>query len=130
MTPIEPAITHAASTPPTAPLPKPAADQGTVVTTTDELEAYFTIKAILHSVVSSKRIVMRDVQSYCGVLLDDNNRKPICRLYLSGARKSIGLFDNDERKEDRITLDNLEAIHDFADRLRSTAQMYEKKKDA
>ena len=36
---------------------------------------------------------MRDVQSYCGILLDDNNRKPICRLHFNGSKKYVTLFD-------------------------------------
>jgi predicted type IV restriction endonuclease len=67
---------------------------------------------------------MRDVQSYCGILLDDNNRKPLCRLYFNGARKSLGLFDNDQRKETRVVLENLEDLYQYADRLRATVAMY------
>ena len=104
----------------------PSAPPSTIVTTTEELEAYFTIKAILHPVVSAKRVIMRDVQSYCGILLDDNNRKPICRLYLSGSKKAIGLFDSEDRKEMRVPLGNLEEIHDLADRLRKTVTFYDK----
>jgi hypothetical protein len=124
MTAVEPVVVQAPPAPVAASSAKPVVDQGTVITTSEELEAYFTIKAILHSVVASKRIVMRDVQTYCGVLLDDNNRKPICRLYLNGARRSIGLFDNEDRKEERLPLETLDSIHDFADRLRSTVGRY------
>lgn len=101
-------------------------DVPAIVTTTDELAAYFTIRAILHP-VSSRRIVMRDVQSYCGVLLDDNNRKPICRLYLNGPRKAIGLFDSEDRKEERIPISDIEEIHEIAERLRATVQRYDRK---
>ena len=125
-----PLTTQPLAAPPVVAPGKPMTDSGVVVTTSEELEAYFTIKAILHSVVSSKRIVMRDVQTYCGVLLDDNNRKPICRLYLNGPKKAIGLFDNQDRKEERLPLDSLESIHEFGDRLRATVRVYDKVKDA
>jgi hypothetical protein len=105
---------------------KAAPEQSVIVTTPEELEAFYTIKAILHSVVNSKRIVMRDVQSYCGILLDDNNRKPLCRLYFNGARRYIGLFDNEDRKEARTPIENVEEIHQYADRLRATAELYSK----
>ena len=122
--PLDPAVKSTATQ--GAAASKSSNDQGVVVTTSEELEAYFTVKAILYSVVSPKRVVMRDVQSYCGVLLDDNNRKPICRLYFNSAKKAIGLFDNEERKEERVAIDSLEAIHEHADRLRATAAMYAK----
>lgn len=123
-TTIQPAATPTQAAP-IPPLAKPESEQGTVVTTSEELEAFFTVKAILHPVVSSKRVVMRDVQSYCGILLDDNNRKPICRLYLNGAKKWIGLFD-EERNENRVALESLDSLHDFAERLRATVEMYTK----
>jgi len=100
----------------------------TTVTTSEELEAYFTIKALLHSIVGSSRIVMRDVQSYCGILLDDNNRKPICRLYFNGTKKALGFFDNEQRKEARIVINSLEDIHQYADRLKATVEGYSAQK--
>jgi hypothetical protein len=103
----------------------PVGDAGTVVTTSDELEAFFTIKALLYPDVDLKRVFMRDVQSYCGVLLDNNNRRPICRLYLNGSRKYIGLFDLDERKEERISIESIEEIHQLGDRLKATVSRYE-----
>jgi hypothetical protein len=88
--------------------------------TDEERECFYTIKAILHPVIDSKRLALRDVQTYCGVLLDDNNRKPICRLYLNGPRKAIGLFDSDDRKEARVSINGSEDLHEFTDRLRAT----------
>jgi hypothetical protein len=102
----------------------PAPESPIVVTTAEELEAFFTIKAILHPLVPSRRVSLRDVQSYCGILLDDNNRKPICRLYLNGARKQLGFFDNEERKENRVQILAVEEIHNYADRLKATVEMY------
>ncbi len=74
---------------------KAAQEQLSVVTTADELQAYYAVKSMLYGVVDAKRVVLRDVQSYCSVLLDDNNRKPICRLYFNGTQKYLGLFDNE-----------------------------------
>ena len=51
-----------------------------VVTTEEELEGYHVVKSILRETIDLSRIAMRDTKSYCGILLDDNNRKPICRL--------------------------------------------------
>lgn len=100
---------------------------GAVVTTGEELEAFYTVKALLYPDVDLKRVVMRDVMSYCGVLLDDNNRKPICRLYLNRTRMAIGLFDAVDRKEERVPIESIEDIHLFADRLKATVARYEGK---
>lgn len=96
-----------------------------IVTTTQEIEAYYTIKGILHAQVRSNRIVMRDVKSYCGILLDDNNRKPLCRLYFDRRQKLIGLFDSDDRKEVRVPIEDIEGIYDLSDRLLETLRHYE-----
>lgn len=96
-----------------------------VVTTTEEVEAFFTVRAILHTHVSPKRIIMRDVKSYCGILLDDNNRKPICRLYLNRKLKYVGLFDAEDRSEIRIPIDETEDIYKLSDRLIATLAHYE-----
>ena len=66
---------------------------------------------------------MRDVQSYCGILLDDNNRKPICRLYFNGTSKALGFFDTD--KESRVSLAHMDELYKYADRLRATVARHD-----
>ncbi len=56
-----------------------------VVTTAEEIEGYHIVRAIGAAAVSPDRIVMRDAKSYCAVLLDDNNRKPIARLHFNSS---------------------------------------------
>ena len=90
-------------------------DKGKLVETTlEELEGFHIVKSIVRSVVASGRVVMRDTQTYCGVLLDDNNRKPICRLFFNQGRKCIGLFDA-EKNCTRHPLDSLDDIYKFAE---------------
>jgi hypothetical protein len=85
-----------------------------VVTTAEEMDAFYIIRAILCSKVNVSRINVRDNQSYCGVLLDDNNRKPVCRLYFNGKKKQIGFFDND--KEEKLNLDEVNQIYEHTSR--------------
>lgn len=94
-----------------------------VITTLEELEGYHIVKAIVRSVVDSKRIVQRDTQSYFGILLDDNNQKPICRLHFNRLQKYIGIFDQ-EKNETRHPISSLDEIYDFADQLRTTISFY------
>ena len=99
-----------------------------VVTTEEETEAFYIIRAILRETVPVQRIVMRDVQSYCGILLDDNNRKPICRLYFGAASKAIGFFDTD--KEVRVVIANMDELYKHADRLKATVARHDAAKAA
>ena len=80
-------------------------------------------KAIVRSAVDVKRIAMRDTQSYCGVLLDDNNRKPICRLHFNRGQKYLGIFDQ-EKNETRNPIESVDDIYNFADQLRATVGYY------
>lgn len=96
-----------------------------VETTAEELEGFHIIKAIVREVVAASRICMRDQKSYCGVLMDNNNRRPLARLHFnSKTRKYISLFDSG--KEERVRIETLDNIYDFSNRLRRTAENYEK----
>mgnify|MGYP000854687321 FL=1 len=94
-----------------------------ISTTIEEMEGFHIVKAIVRSAVDVKRIAMRDTQSYCGVLLDDNNRKPICRLHFNRGQKYLGTFDQ-EKNETRNPIESVDDIYDFADHLRSTVAYY------
>ncbi len=96
-------------------------------TTAEEIEALFAIKAILRDVVDVKRVQMRDTKSYCGILLDDNNRQPICRLYFDREQKQIGLFD-ETRKERRVPIDGLDDLYRHAEAIINRVKWYEERK--
>lgn len=68
-----------------------------IITTDEEIEAFYVIRGILAEVVPLEDIVHRDAESYFGILYKDNNRKPICRLNLD--RKNKQLFIPDENKK-------------------------------
>ncbi|MEW7292197.1 type I restriction endonuclease [Aquimarina sp. 2304DJ70-9] len=95
-----------------------------IVTTEVELEGYRIVVAILRRKVSIDRIVHRDTQSYFGVLLDDNNRKPICRLHLDNNKKYITLFDQD-KKTQREQIESVDDIYNFEEQLLQTVDYYE-----
>ena len=97
---------------------------GEVVTLEEELEAYRIVKAILRDVVDVDRVADRDLKSYFNVLLDDNNRKPICRFHFHRNQWKIGLFD-EEKDETRVDIDSLDEIYDHAEHLKETVQFYE-----
>jgi len=95
-----------------------------IETTVEEIEGYHIVRALLRKDIDPERIVHRDKQSYFGILLDDNNRKPICRLHFNGKQKYIGLFD-ENKNEDKKPIDSLDEIYDYSDQLIKTALMYD-----
>ncbi|MCO6175365.1 type I restriction enzyme HsdR N-terminal domain-containing protein [Flavobacterium sp. NRK F10] len=98
-------------------------EESKINTTEEELEGFRIVVAILRRKLEVHRIVHRDTQSYFGILLDDNNRKPLCRLHFNGVKKYIGLFD-DAKNETRHALESLEDIYQFEDELLETAWRY------
>ncbi|HEX8562699.1 MAG TPA: type I restriction endonuclease [Flavobacterium sp.] len=98
-----------------------------VETTPEELEAFMIVKTILRQKVKASRIVYRDAQSYFAILLDDNNRKTLCRLYLGGAKKYLVVLD-EQRKEVRHEIETLDDIFGLGDVLLKVLFSYDKTK--
>lgn len=94
-----------------------------IVTTQEELEGFQIVRAIVRERVKVDRIYMRDAKSYCAILLDNNNRRPICRLHLDRGTKYISLFDKD-RNGERLKIESLDDIFLYAARLKATVEQY------
>lgn len=80
-----------------------------IETTKDEIESHMIIKAIASELVDSTRINIRDAQTYCAILFDDNNRNPIARLYYKKTKLSIGIFMTGV--ETKIDLDKISDLY-------------------
>lgn len=95
-----------------------------IETTLEEIEGLHSVRAILRTLVNPKRIVMRDAQSYCAILLDDNNRKPICRLRFNNPKNlRIGIF-NDKKEEVIEPIQSVDDLFNFGNQLASTITAY------
>ena len=99
-----------------------------IETTEEELEAFMIVKSILRQKIDFKRVTYRDAQTYFAILLDDNNRKPICRLYLNGTKKHLAVFD-ENKKEVKNEIKSLDDIFTFSDLLIQIAANYDKAKE-
>lgn len=104
---------------------EPASDSK-IVTTEEEMDAYRIVKAICRKKVDISRIAYRDAQTYFSVLLDDNNRKPICRMYFNTATKYMATID-ENKKDVKHVIETLDDIYNYEDDLFKTIDMYESK---
>lgn len=102
---------------------KPKKEECKIITTEEELQAFYIVRAILCHSVDIKRIVYRDAQSYCAILLDDNNRKPICRLHFNGTKKYVETFDYDKNGTKNL-INSLEDIYGLSELLINTVGYY------
>lgn len=105
----------------------PLAGEDGIVTTQEELDGFNIVKAVVRKSVDVSRVVYRDALSYFAILLDDNNRKPICRLYFNGkTKKYISTFDKD-KKETKHEIADLNDIFNFENELCEIIKVYDEK---
>lgn len=98
-----------------------------IATTGEELEGFLIVKTILRQKISAARVTYRDAQTYFAILLDDNNRKTICRLYLNGIKKYFVMLD-EQKKEVRNEISSVDDIFEYSDNLLQIVDYYNKSK--
>lgn len=94
-----------------------------IVTTEEEMEAFYIVKSILRSHIPIDKITSRDAQSYFSVFYDNNNRKPICRFYFNTANKSIAIIGSD-KTETKYKIQCLDDIFSYSENLIQSALIY------
>jgi len=98
-------------------------EQTEIVTTQEEIEGYEIARRIASTVIASNRIVLRDQKTYCSVLIDNNNRKPLLRMWFNNSdRLVIELFDG--QTPEKIGISSPNDIGKFSERIRATASIY------
>jgi len=88
-------------------------EEDSIVTTQIEFEGFYIVRSILRDLVGSNRVFMRDAKSYCSILLDDNNRKTICRLRFNNHNRLVlGLMNG--KDEVRTQIDTPDDIYNYS----------------
>lgn len=95
-----------------------------VITTDEELESYRIVRAIGAEYVDTDRVTLRDAKSYCAILLDNNNRRPICRLYYGKSKKSLSIFVPDN--EMKVDISKISEIYKYRAELGLAIKQYDK----
>lgn len=86
-----------------------------IVTTEEELQAFYIVKSIVRKNVSLDRITYKDTASYFGVLIDGKVTKWICRIFLKEHIKYVIIpSDNENRK---YVIENIDDIYKLSDAL-------------
>jgi predicted type IV restriction endonuclease len=95
-----------------------------IETTVDELNGYRIIQAIGAEMVDPERIAIRDAKSYCAILLDNNNRRPICRLHFGKTKMSITVFSHDN--ESKFDIEKVVHIYQYRELIKQAITQYDK----
>ncbi len=94
-----------------------------IITTEDEIEGHLIIRAICAQLVDPERIYMRDAKSYCAIIFDDNNRKPVCRLYFnSPTSRYVSTFE--DGNENKIKVEKPNDIYKIQEKIIETVKKY------
>jgi predicted type IV restriction endonuclease len=104
-------------TPDPVPEPVPLAPEDAIVTTPEELEGLYIVRAICASEIEPNRLSEKDTKTYCNVLLDQNSWKAIVRLHFNGSKKRVEIFDDAEPR--LVPIGNPGEIYQYADRVRA-----------
>lgn len=87
-----------------------------IVTTMEELEAYYTVKSILSETVSPNKIFYKDTYSYFGILFENKVTKWICRVFIKDSCKYI-VIPNDNKEEIRYDIESSNDIYKYKNEL-------------
>ena len=91
---------------------------------TEKVESFYIVKAILRKCIGSERITFRDAKAYFSILIDDNNRKLACRLYLNSPTNKMIAFVGEDKKEVRHKIESINGIFDYAEQLTEIVDKY------
>lgn len=97
-----------------------------IVTTDEELDGFNIVRAIAVADVAPERVTYRDSKSYFAVLLDDNNRKPIIRLYFNGKTvKYVTTFEESSKEPKRFDIESVVDIYNVSGQIRQAIKNYQ-----
>jgi len=94
--------------------------------TEEEWDGFYIIKAILTEITNPSRVAMRDAKSYCAILLDNNNRKPLCRLFFHSKQKYITIFDGEKSEGEKVFINDLNDLFKQQEHFKKTVAKYDK----
>lgn len=93
-------------------------------TSPEAYEGFCAVWAILRGQVGVKKIVLKDAQNHCAILLDDSHGKQLCSLQFNHAQKlHLGIF-NASKEEELFQLDSVDEIFKFSDQLKATLALH------
>lgn len=94
-----------------------------IITTEEEIQAFYIVRGILAGVVDINDVAYRDTESYFGILYQDNNRKPICRLNFDRKQKQI-LIPDENKNFTRYYIESMNDLYTYKDQLIEVATRY------
>ncbi|MCY4172983.1 MAG: type I restriction enzyme HsdR N-terminal domain-containing protein [Cyanobacteria bacterium MAG CAR3_bin_5] len=98
-----------------------AENSNNIITTEEETEALYIVKAICSNLVDSDRLLEKDTKKYCNITLDGNPRKSFLRLYFNFRKKRITIFDQDQPEDVPLTAPS--DLYQYKERIRKALNL-------
>lgn len=92
-----------------------------IVTTEEELQGYYIVKAILRDVAKMEDIIYRDGLTRFSIFHAKNKSQTICQFQFDGPKKKIR-FQTGNGEVEAFTIDCLDNIWDYAERIIDSAK--------
>lgn len=94
-----------------------------IITTEEELEAYFIVKSLLSDIVDHHDITYKDTESYINILYKGNTRKWICRLRLTDSQKTL-IIPDENKKDVKYQMQDIYDLPQYKDSLSAVLSRY------
>lgn len=92
-------------------------DDGKIITTQEEIDAYNIVRSILRKHIDVTRITYIDYQSYFVVTIDQNTWFWVCRILLGKRKKQICIPKENYKSNEWIQIETIDDIFKYEDSL-------------
>ena len=99
-------------------------EDGTIITTKEEIEGFYIIKSILRGHIEQSRIVYRDFQKFFSILIGDTIRQCPCRLYLNNPEKKQIEIQGEDKTYTRYDIASIDDIFKYSNELIASVKKY------
>jgi len=94
-----------------------------IITTDEELESFYIIKNILKDTIDYARISYKDTESYFNVLIDNNVRKWVCRIFFNSKNKYL-IVNSEQNNGEKFEFEEIVDLYKYKDILIDAAKRF------
>ncbi len=100
-----------------------AAPANRIITTQEEIEAFYAVKSMLVGVLDAADIVFKDTESYLTICFKGMVTKWICRLYMNGSKKQL-VVSGEEKSQQKFAFESIDELFAYREPLVSSAKRF------
>ncbi|MCK5743949.1 MAG: type I restriction enzyme HsdR N-terminal domain-containing protein [Caldisericia bacterium] len=91
----------------------------------EEFQGLTVAKSILHGIISSSKITLKDRKGFCDITYDGKSRSVITRMYFNRADKGVLYIEFPERDDlGKISIPNVQAMNDHREQIIESAKRF------